>query len=354
METADSTFNIETAHRTAPVRISFAIEQRFFEQFFNAEAKQGLQHLEQSGHCHIEGAIEDGRWLDQLITWDPEVIVTCWNTPPLPENVVQLLPHLRYVCQTVGKVRDVVPRSFLEMGGWVSNWGGLAAPTVAECALTLILASLRQVGHWQEVMKHQQGWRKNGMLEPGNLSLFGRKVGIHGCGQVARELVRLLQPFHVQIGCHSLGVPENVIRNIGAQPVSSLERLFGHHEIIVEAEAAIPGQPPMITERLLRLLPRPAVFVNVARGCLVDEEALYRVGTEGWLRLGLDVYTKEPLPVDSPLRRLPQSVLLPHLAGPTIDQMHFLGQHAIENLTRYVNGETPVGLLTLEMYDRMT
>jgi len=70
--------------------------------------------------------------------------------------------------------------------------------------------------------------------------------------------------------------------------------------------------------------------------------------------LGLDVFDVEPLPVDSPLRGLPDAVLSPHLAGPTDDRVHLCGEFALRNIERYLAGETPEGAVSLAVYDRAT
>ena len=124
---------------------------------------------------------------------NPAVLLACWKTPPLPAN---LPPRLRYVCYLCGSVRRLVSREQIERGLIVTNWGGSISRIVAEWALFHILSCLRRATHWTLAMHNEGGW-KNGGTE--TASLYGRRIGLHGFGQIARELVLLLRPFNTTI-----------------------------------------------------------------------------------------------------------------------------------------------------------
>src|SRR5581483_6947488 len=151
-------------------------------------------------------------------------------------------------------------------------------------------------------------------------SLFCRRVGIHGFGPVARELVTLLQPWNCPITALAPDLTAELARAYGVERAGTLESLFGENEIVVELAPLIPATTGQVTEKLLRLIRPGGVFVNVGRGAVVDEDALLRVAREGKISVGLDVYTTEPLPADSGFRALPRVSLTPHTAGPTIDR----------------------------------
>ena len=86
----------------------------------------------------------------------------------------------------------------------------------------------------------------------------------------------------------------------------------------------------------------------------MDEEAAIRIAKEGRIRLALDVYAKEPLSADSPLRDLPEAVLFPHVASPTDDRLHRCGDFALENLARYLDGTPLKARVDLDIFDRST
>ena len=291
---------------------------------------------------HDEAAL-----LREIESANPEILLACWKTPPLP---AALPSRLRYACYVAGSVKRLVTRAHLERGLLVTNWGGSISRTVAECALFHILACLRNTSHWAIAM-HQPGvaaW-KNGLTDA--RSLFGRAVGIHGFGPVARELVTLLKPWGCPITVLAPDVTAELARAYGVERASSLESLFAENEIIVELAPLIPATTGIVSEKILRLIRPGGVFVNVGRGAVVDETALLHIAQEKKIAIGLDVYTDEPLPADSGFRALPHVNLTPHIAGPTIDRYPDAGAFALKNLRAYAEGRPLEAVITPEVYD---
>ena len=286
----------------------------------------------------------------ELAAINPDVLLGCWKTPPLPAT---LPPRLRYVCYVAGSVKKLVSRAHVERGLLVTNWGGSISRTVAEAALFHILACLRHASHWALAM-HQPGvaaW-KNGLSD--SRSLFCRPVGLHGFGPVARELVGLLRPWGCPVTVFAPDVTAELARAYAVERAATLEALFSENEIVVELAPLIPATAGIVTEKILRLLRPGAVFVNVGRGAVVDEAALLRVAREGKISVGLDVFTTEPLPADSGFRALPSVSLTPHTAGPTIDRYPDAGAFALKNLRAYAEGRPLEAVITPEIYDQST
>jgi phosphoglycerate dehydrogenase-like enzyme len=284
----------------------------------------------------------------RLAAANSEVLLTCWKTPPLP---AQLPPNLRYVCHLAGSVKKIVTREHIAAGLLVSNWGGSISRIVAEWALFHILSSLRRATHWTLVMHREGGWKSGGTE---TASLFGRRVGLHGFGLVSRELIKLLAPFGCAISAFAPDVDAAVEARFGIRRATSLEDLFSNNDVIVELAPLIPATAGSVTERHLRLIPPGGVFVNVGRGAVVDEAGLVRVAQEGRIGMGLDVFTVEPLPVDSGLRGLANVTLTPHLAGPTTDRRRDAGEFALENLQAYAEGRPLQAAITTRVYDTST
>jgi len=293
-------------------------------------------------------------WENALRDLRPSVLVTAWSCPPLPESwaLAEDCP-LRYVCSVTGSVKDRVPREMLVNGLLVSNWGVLVSPTVAEHALLMVLSLLRSAPSWPELLQRPRHAVE--MMEVlRSRTLRGKRVGLHGFGAVARALVEMLRPFDVELAAYSHGVPRALMDEFGVRPCRDLAELFSHSEILIECEGLNDRTRGTVTESLLRRLPRDAVFVNVGRAAVVDETALVTLARERHLRIGLDVFHREPLPGDTPLRELPNVLLSPHVAGPVGETYPLCGAQALENLERYLNGEAPENQVTLEIYDRAT
>jgi phosphoglycerate dehydrogenase-like enzyme len=289
-----------------------------------------------------------GDFAAALAAADPEVLLACWKTPPLP---ALLPPHLRYVCYLCGSVRKLIRREHLEQGLLVTNWGGSISRVVAEWALFHILSCLRRATHWTLAMHNEGAW-KNGSFE--TASLFGRRIGLHGFGQIARELIQLLRPFDVTITGFAPDLTPEMESVHGIRSAPSLEALFAGNDVIVELAPLNPTTIGTVQEKHLRLIRPGGVFVNVGRGAVVDEAALLRVAQEGKITVGLDVYGVEPLPVDSPFRGLRNVSLTPHIAGPTTDRRCDAGAFAVENLAAYVEGRPLRSVITPAVYDTST
>ncbi|MDF7807849.1 hydroxyacid dehydrogenase [Pontiellaceae bacterium B12219] len=298
---------------------------------------------------HVNAPVSDREWKTLLERHQPEIVLCAWETPAIPAEATS---HLKYVCYLCGSVRTLVPRNLIKDGLLVTNWGSTVSNTVAECTLLLILATLRRMSNWTLAMHTRGEWKVG--RHPDTLSLFNRRVGLHGLGAIGRDLVKLLAPFNVTLSAYSPSVPDKMYRQLGVHRADTLEELFSTSDVLVELAPGKPENYHLVGETLFNLLPEQAVFVNVGRGMVVDEEAMIRVSQKKGIHLGIDVYETEPLPKNSPLRGLPNTTLLPHLGGPTPDRRRDCGELAIQNIRNYINGDPLINLINLEAYDRAT
>lgn len=333
-------------------RVLFALSERDEALFLGADSGIGLPE-----HAALEAVdkLDAAQWEWVLRDRKPAVLVTGWSTPPLPKDwLMEADCSLHYVCHLAGSVRRLVPRVFLERGGVVTNWGNLAGPAVAEHALLLALAALRNIKEWEPYLATPVKQRALATAHCRSKSLFHRRVGIHGFGSVARSLVKLLRPFQVKLAAYSEGVPASVLEAQGVESCSSLADLITTSEIFFECEALTEATTGSVTAALLRKLPADAVFVNVARGRLIEKSALMAEGVKGRIRVALDVSFEEPMTADLPVCQLPGVIISPHIAGPTLDVCSQVGELAMENVDRYLRGENLKAEVTLEIYDRST
>lgn len=280
----------------------------------------------------------------------PEILLCAWSLPLLPADRAAF-PSLRYICYLAGSVQGKIPRALIRQGLAVTNWGPSISPVVAECALMLVLMCLREAGFWALAMHAQGGWKSAEYM--GGRSLIGRKVGLYGIGAIARAFIPLLKPYGCSVCAYSRDAPATIFAAEGVARVDTLDELFASCDIVVVVEASTPANRYSVRESHLRKL-GSGVFVNIARGQLVDEDALVLVASEGELRVGLDVYQEEPLPKGHPLRGMPNVCLLPHIAGPTADRCRDSGALAARNIRNFLQGEPLAGNITLERYDWIT
>lgn len=340
------------APRVGEERILFSVGPRE-KNLFLPRTDLTRFHDRDCVHVNPDG-ISAADWEQSLRQHRPTVLVSAWNTPPIPLSWVESDDFtLRYLCNITGSVKSVAPRALFARGVRMTNWGTLINHTIAEHALLMVLSLLRNTPAWPAAAVSGQ-YTADLMPVLRTRSLRGKRVGLHGFGAIAREIVALLKPFQVEIAACSHGVPRAFFESHGVEPCAYLETLFARSDVLIECESLTPRSRGSVTADVLDRLPPDAVFVNVGRGLIVDEPALARLASEKRLRVGLDVFHQEPLPPDSPLAQIPGLLISPHIAGPTWDCFPLCGDHALDNLRRYLDREPLADEITVELYDRAT
>lgn len=333
-------------------RIVCALTAEEHKLFIGASASE-FDQLQAEVVWLNESELVSDHWGERLRALAPNVLVTAWGAPTLPIDWLQEPDcSLRYLCHITGSVRRLVSRVFLEKGGLVTNWGTEAAAPVAEHALLLGLAALRSLPAWRPYLYQPPADRSFESLA--TRSLFRRRVGLHGFGAVARELVSLLQPFRPVLAAYSAGVPRPLMKEYGVEPCDSLTELFARSEVLFDCEALNAVTEGSVSAAVLASLPDGAVFVNVGRGRIADEGALLSEARSGRIRVAVDVTAHEPVTAGSPWLQAETALVSPHIGGPTLDLYPEFGRNALRNLRRFLAGETLTALVTPESYDRST
>ena len=218
---------------------------------------------------------------------------------------------------------------------WTSAKGAFAEP-VAEHALALILAGLRQL----KVRARARTWG-----EPAGESLFGQPVTVIGAGGIATVLMRLLEPFGAPVTVvrqHAEAVP-GAVRTLTTRQLT--EALAGARAVVLTV-ALTPQTRGLIGRAELAAMDPGGWLVNVARGGVVDTEALVdalRASQIGGA--ALDVTDPEPLPAGHPLWDLPNCLITPHTADSEEMTQPLLARRIAENVRRLAAGQDLVGLL---------
>jgi D-3-phosphoglycerate dehydrogenase len=184
---------------------------------------------------------------------------------------------------------------------------------MAEAAIGLFIASIKRLRH-NEAKLRAGGW---GTREDRGDMLWGKTVGLLGLGRIAREVVARLHGWDVRIIFYDPYVTDDEADELGVARVD-LETLCSESDILSLHAVATDETIGIIGREQLALMKPTSFLINVARGELVDEEALAEVLAEGGISgAALDTYVTEPLPAGSPLRRVPEErlILTPHIVG---------------------------------------
>ncbi|MEV8148110.1 2-hydroxyacid dehydrogenase [Arthrobacter sp. NPDC080073] len=217
------------------------------------------------------------------------------------------VPHLKLV-QTQSTGYDGVREAVGETVA-VASASGVHAAATAELAIGLILASLRGID--AAVRDQQEGaWRPQR-----HLSLADRKILLVGVGGIGREIARRLQPFEVELTRVGSSARDDADGHIhGAQ---ELVALAATAEVMVVITPLTEQTHHLINAHVLAALPAGALVVNVARGAVVDSDALTAEVVKGRLKCAIDVFDPEPIPADHPLWTAENALITPHIGGNT-------------------------------------
>ncbi|ARQ68645.1 hydroxyacid dehydrogenase [Streptomyces marincola] len=265
-----------------------------------------------------------------------ELLVTGWGCPRLTPAVLDTLPRLRAVLHTGGTVKKLLHPEVWERGIAVSSAAAANALPVAEYTLGMILLSGKGVFAAREAYRAAEALPPQ--RELGDIGNAGRRVGIVGASRIGRRVIELLRPFDFEVLLHDPYVSEDEARALGVRR-AALPELLATCSIVSVHAPATPETRHMIDAAGLALLPDGAVLINTARGSLVDTEALVEELRTGRIRAVLDVTEPEPLPPGSPLFRLPNAFLTPHIAGSLGNELRRLGLAAVEEAERLLAGQ---------------
>lgn len=170
--------------------------------------------------------------------------------------------------------------------------------------------------------------------------LYGKTIGIIGLGRNGHGLACRCTAFGMKVLAYDPYISAETAASCGAI-MTSLEELMSTSDYVSVLARVTPSTIGIVTRELIYSMKPGACLINTARAALVDNEALLEALTDGRIRAALDVYTKEPLPVDSPLYNIPESRLLltPHLAGLSLERIVYQSEKLYDAYDRYTRGE---------------
>jgi len=277
-----------------------------------------------------------------------DACLTSWGVAQLDADVIAAAPNLKAMAHMGSSVKRFVSEALWAQGVRVTTAAPALAEDVAITSLGLILVGLKRI--WP-LGAHVRagGWRESKYWP--SREIRHKKIGIVGASHVGRHLMRLLQPFDVQILLVDPFVSAEAAAELGAQKME-LGDMLRQADVLSLHAPANAHTHHLLDAAGLALLKDHALIVNTARGTLIDEPALIAELEKGRFFAFLDVTDPEPPAADSPLRRLENVVVVPHLAGCIEDCSH-MGEMAVEELRRFFAGEPPLYAINPDMLKRV-
>ncbi len=250
----------------------------------------------------------------EIVVWDGtgdrpaeadriEFFVARYDAPPVPADVLAGLPRLKVVQLASAGVEPWLDR--IPDGVQLCNGRGVHGASTAELALAGLLAVLRELPRFQDAQRARH-WDRE--LTDG---LAGRRVLVLGAGDIGSRIAAAARIFDAETTLVARSARP------GVRAIADLPALLPEHDVVAIAIPHTPQTHGLVDAAFLAAMPDSAVLVNIARGAIVDTDALLAELQAGRLRAFLDVTDPEPLPSDHPLWAAPNLVLTPHIGGGT-------------------------------------
>ena len=252
--------------------------------------------------------------------------------------LLELAPRLRWVQTTSAGAGPLVKRLGLQDADLiVTTASGIHAQPLAEFVFAALLFHTKELGRLQHDQRERQ-WNRFAGIE-----LAGQTMAIIGPGRIGREIARIAHVLRMRVV--AMGRDSNPARaeTLGVDQIYSRDDL---HAMLAEADCLVVCAPlTPETEDLLgagefAALKPGAVFVNIGRGAIVDDDALLRGLREGRIAFAaLDVFREEPLPPDSPFWDMPNVLINPHSASTVVTENAKIAELFTRNLGHYLAGD---------------
>lgn len=295
-------------------------------------------------------------WSNKEITdelWQRvEILYTFGGNLPSPERV----PHLRWVqLYSAGADRALATPLYQNTDIRFTTASGVHSVAIGEYVLMVTLTwfhQLSQLFSWQQ----QSEWPKNVQRSPlfTPQAIRGKTIGIVGYGSIGREVARLLKGCGMRVLAMQRSNNHRdtgfVFPDVGDPEGTIPDRYYSFDqlpEMLVECDVVVASMPltaetrAMFNATTLKAMKPTAFFVNIARGDVVDEAALIQALEQKQIAgAALDVFHEEPLPANSPLWKLPNVMLSPHITGIVTEYDELAATIFMSNLQRYLKGES--------------
>lgn len=282
---------------------------------------------------------------------DLDILITGWGCPPVDAQTLALAPKLRLLAHAAGSVRTWALPEIFARGVAVVTAADANALPVAEFTLAAILFANKRVFDFAATYRRER--RSLGLYLAAGPEIGNRRrtVGVIGASRIGRRLIELLRPFELTVLLHDPFVDAAEAHRLGVEGLG-LDDLLARSDVVTLHAPSLPATRHLLDARRLALLRDGAVFINTARGALVDAAALLAELQAGRISAVLDVTDPEVPPPDSPLYELPNVLLTPHIAGSLGNERHRFGALVIAEIERFIAGQPLRHALNPKTFDR--
>ncbi|MET9276139.1 2-hydroxyacid dehydrogenase [Kribbella sp. NPDC003557] len=288
------------------------------------------------GHCELIRLWEESDPDAVLAARRDEIVAVATGGAAIDGPFLDRLPGVRLVASFGVGYDRIDATAAAERGVVVTNTPGVLDDEVADTALGLLLMTVRELGQAERYLREGK-WAGGRPYPLTRATMHGRRMGILGLGRIGQAIADRVQPFGITVAYHNRNA-----KDVPYDYYPSLVDMAADVDILM---IVIPGGDStrhLVNAEVLKALGPEGIVINVARGTVVDEQALVdALRTNTIHAAGLDVFEHEPK-VHPDLLTLPNAVLLPHVGSATIPTRDAMANLVVENLLTYFAKGTPV------------
>ena len=265
----------------------------------------------------------------------------CHIISTVDDEVFAAAPGLKVVSNVAVGFNNIDVAAARRRGVVVTNTPDVLTETTADFAWALLMAAARRVVEADQFARSGQWTRWQWDLLWGN-DVHGKTLGVIGFGRIGRAVARRALGFGMRVLYHDAIRADAAAERELKATYTDPETLLRESDFVTLHTLLIPETRHLISERNLRLMKKTAILVNAARGPIVDEGALVKALTEGWIAgAGLDVFEEEPK-IHPGLLPLKNVTLAPHIASASLDTRLAMATLAVRNCLAVLDGKPPI------------
>lgn len=262
----------------------------------------------------------------------------------IDESVLMAGDRLKIVANLAVGYDNIDIETASKMGIAVCNTPDVLTDTTADLAFALLMATARRIVEAAEMVK-QDAWKSWSPLLLAGKDIHHKTIGIVGMGKIGETVAKRATGFEMEILYHNRTRKLEVEKELGAV-YCPFDELVEKSDFIVCLTPLTNETKNMFTRETFNKMKKSAIFINVGRGPVVDEGALYEALLEQDIAgAGLDVFVKEPINGDHPLLKLPNVVALPHIGSSSVETRVTMMKLCINNIEAVINGNEPLALV---------
>lgn len=258
----------------------------------------------------------------------------------IDRTLIESLPNLKVISNFAVGYNNIDIEAAKDRSIVVTNTPGVLTETTADLAFALLLATARRITEVEQEIR-SGNWDSWSPMQYTGMDVFGATLGIVGMGRIGEAVARRAKGFDMNVLYH------NRSRKLDAEETygftyAELDELLKQSDFVILLTPLTPETKGLIGERELNMMKETAAIINVARGGIVDEQALYEaLSSKKIWAAGLDVFEQEPVPVDHPLLTLSNVTVSPHIGSASIRTRQAMMQMNAKDIEAVLENREP-------------